>query len=295
VTYSIVGRDRAHGQVGAAVQSAWFGSAGAVILVEAGIGAIVTQAMGERKLAHQGLTMLATGLPPADVVAAVTAGAAMPSACQIGAIALSSTPAALTGVDCVPEAGHHAGADCVAQGNMMHDARVPEAMVAAFEAPSVDLAGRLLAALDAAQDLGGDFRGMQSAGLVVRPADPSTPPWDASVVDVRIDDHAQPLRELRRIVELATAYRSMHMPLVALAAGDREGALHAAQRLFEAAPTDPNVRMRLGLAMIAAGEAEGRRIMAGLAARDEKWMVYARQSLLRFGIEPEPFVVDTDL
>ena len=222
MTYSIVARDDAAGQVGAAVQSAWYLSAG-VILVEAGVGAIVSQAMSERAFAHQGLDMIRAGSTPSDAIAALMAGDTMPAIRQLGAIDVSSPPAAFTGTSCVPHAGTSARVDCVAQANMMEHSGVPQAMVAAFEA-SGDLAARLLAALDAAQALGGDFRGMQSAGLVVRAGEQDTPVWSAAVVDVRVDDHPEPLRELRRLVELTRVYQEFNMTLARLAAGDHDGA-----------------------------------------------------------------------
>jgi predicted Zn-dependent protease len=163
-------------------------------------------------------------------------------------------------------------------------------MVAAYEASDGDLTHRLLAALDAAQGLGGDFRGMQSAGLVVRSGERHTPAWSTALIDVRVDDHPEPLRELRRLVELATSYRFINLPFVRLASGDRQGALEAARRLLDAAPSDPNVQMRLGMALLAVGEPEGRTILSDLVAKNEKWAIYMRRSLQRFGIDPAPLL-----
>jgi uncharacterized Ntn-hydrolase superfamily protein len=209
---------------------------------------------------------------------------------QVGMIDLGSTPAAFTGSDCIPHAGHHIGVDCAAQANMMVDRQVPEAMVAAFEASSGDLAWRLLGALDAAQAIGGDFRGMQSAGLIVRSGDRDAPVWNSTVVDVRVDDHGDPLHELRRLIELSSAYRAMNEPFVRLAAGDPDGALDAARSLFETMPTDPNAQMRLGVALLAVGDAAGTTILSRLATANEQWITYARRSLQRYGIDPGPLL-----
>jgi len=132
-----------------------------VVWAEAGVGAVATQAIGEAAFGHLGLQMMTAGSTPAQVVAALVAGDATPGVRQIGVIDLASTPATFTGSDCVPNAEHQAGVDCVAQANMMTNPGVPHAMVAAFETTAGDLTDQLLAALDAAQALGGDFRGMQ--------------------------------------------------------------------------------------------------------------------------------------
>jgi uncharacterized Ntn-hydrolase superfamily protein len=261
-----------------------------VIVVEAGVGALVSQAMGERAFAYQGLEMMRTGSTPSDAIAGLVAHDTMPEVRQFGAIDATSPPAAFTGTKCVPHAEHQAAMNCAAQANMMTNPGVPQAMVAAFEASDGDLATRLLAALDAAQALGGDFRGMQSAGLVVRAGERATPVWSASVVDARVDDHAEPLRELRRLVELADVYRQFNATLTLLAAGDHQGAVDAARELCRAIPTDLNAQMRLGLVLLAAGDAEGRTILGDLAARNERWLVYARRSLERHGLDPTPIL-----
>ena len=278
------------GELGAAVQSAWYGTAAGVLLVERGVGAAVSQAMGERAFAHHGLELLAGGSTPASAVAAVMDRAQSRTLSQIALIDIDSPAAAHTGGDCIPHAGHHIGVDCAAQANMMTNPGVPDAMVAAFESTTGDLADRLLAALDAAQRLGGDFRGMQSAGLIVRTADRSAPEWNGTVIDVRVDDHAEPLRELRRLVGLNRVQHSMNEPLRRLAAGDPEAAVSVARHLHDQAPGDTNVRMRLGLALLAAGDAEGKEILTRLAAVDERWLTYAQRSLERHGVDPVPLL-----
>jgi predicted Zn-dependent protease len=129
--------------------------------------------------------------------------------------------------------------------------------------------------------------------LVVR-AGKETPVWSGAVVDVRVDHHPEPLRELRRQVELARVYRDFNMTLARLAAGDHDGAVEATRRLSRAAPADPYVRMRLGLALLATGDAEGRTILAGLAAKGEQWLIYSRRSLEHYGIAAAPLLGQLD-
>lgn len=229
--------------------------------------------------------MLRVGSTPVQTVAALMAGDGNPEIRQLGVIDLTSTPAAFTGSDCVPHAEDHAGVDCVAQANMMERSDVPLAMVSAFEASTGELWSRLLVALDVAQAMGGDFRGMQSAGLVVRAGERGAPAWTTAIVNVRVDDHPEPLRELERLAVLTNAYRHINVPLERLACGDYQGALEYARIMSDAAPADPNLQMRLGLTLLAAGQPEGREILAGLAARNDKWVTLMRRTLQRYGID----------
>jgi uncharacterized Ntn-hydrolase superfamily protein len=290
MTYSILGRDPTTGDVGGAVQSAWYSSGAGVVWAEAGVGAVATQAIGERAFGALGLQMMTAGAAPAQVVAALVAGDATPGVRQIGVIDLTSTPAAFTGTDCVPDAEHQAGVDCVAQANMMANPGVPQAMVAAFETTADDLTGRLLAALDAAQTLGGDFRGMQSAGVVVRTGERGTPAWTTAVVNVRVDDHPEPLAELRRLADLSRVYRTANVPLERLAAGDHAGAVEAATELCSHLVGDPNARMRLGLTLAAAGDSQGTEILAAMAEQSYKWLAYVRAVCLHYQIDPAPIL-----
>jgi len=257
-----------------------------VIWAEAGVGSVATQAMTERSFGHLGLEMLRAGSTPVQAIAALVAGDGTPEIRQLGVIDLGWPPAAFTGADCVPDAEDQAGADCVAQANMMENPGVPQAMASAFETSTGELWRRLLVALDAAQAVGGDFRGMQSAGLVVRAGERGAPPWTTAIVNVRVDDHPEPLRELGRLAELTNVYRQINVPLDRLACGDYQGALEAARKLCDAAPADPNLQMRLGMALTATGQPEGREILAGLAAKNDKWTVLMRRTLQRYGIDP---------
>ena len=104
-------------------------------------------------------------------------------------------------------------------------------------------------------------------------------------MNVRVDDHPEPLRELERLAVLTNAYRHINVPLERLARGDYQGALEYARIMSDAAPADPNLQMRLGLTLLAAGQTEGREILAGLAARNDKWVILMRRTLQRYGID----------
>ena len=290
MTSSIVARDPAAGQIGAAVQSAWFGTATGVLLVEPGVGAAVSQAMGERAFAHRALELRAEGRSSADALSAVMSDEPNRARSQVALIDLDDLPVVYTGADCIPHADDFVGLDCSAQSNMMQNPGVPEAMVSAFEASNRDLVSRLLDALDAAQELGGDFRGVQSAGLVVRTASRDTPVWNSTVMDLRVDDHPDPLHELRRLAELNRLYRWMNQVFVRLAAGDVDGAVTVARRAWDSLPTDPNVQMRYAVALLAGGDQQGAAILSRLASANEHWITYARRTLQRYGIDSDPLL-----
>jgi uncharacterized Ntn-hydrolase superfamily protein len=135
--------------------------------------------------------------------------------------------AAHTGSRCIPAAGHHVGENYSVQANLMLDDKVWPAMSGAFEAAEGDLAERMLVALDAAQAAGGDIRGKQSAALIVVSGKPSGKPWQDRLYDLRVDDHPEPVAELRRLVKLRRAYNLMNEGDLAVERKDHEAALRA--------------------------------------------------------------------
>ncbi len=132
---------------------------------------------------------------------------------------------AWTGGNCIPAAGHRVGGNFSVQANLMGSATVWPAMAEAFENGGGDLAERLLRAMEAAEAEGGDIRGRQSAAILVVRGEPTGEAWRDRLFDLRVDDHADPLGELRRLVNLQRAYHHMNAGDVALEVGDREAAL----------------------------------------------------------------------
>jgi len=290
MTYSIVGRDVTAGHVGGAVQSAAF-SAGprTVVWAEAGVGAVATQAYTERSYGPLGLEMLRTGRTPDQVLPSLVAFDDLREHRQLGIIDLADEPAAFTGGDCVPEASHAFGVDCAAQANMMARPGVPQAMVDAFETSTGDLTQRLLSALDAAQAVGGDFRGMQSAGIMVRHGELGSPEWTTRLVDIRVEDHARPLDELRRLVDLTRIYRRWREPMQLLRDGLVSDAAAAAREVAAKLPHKVEPRIHLAIALVAAGErTESRELVREAMAIDPRWLLYIDRVLgiWDVGIEP---------
>jgi len=208
-TYSIVARDPKTGELGVAVQSHWFSVGSGVPWAEAGVGAVATQSFIDPSYGPLGLSLMRAGRTAPEALTALLAGDGGRDVRQVGMVDAKGNVATHTGKLCIPAAGGQSGKDYVVQANLMDKPTVWPAMARAFEATSGDLADRMLAALDAAQAEGGDIRGKQSAALIVVKGTSTGRPWADRAFDLRVDDHPEPLVELRRLVGVQRAYTRM--------------------------------------------------------------------------------------
>jgi uncharacterized Ntn-hydrolase superfamily protein len=208
-TYSIVARDAKTGELGVAVQSHWFSVGSGVPWAEAGVGAVATQSFIDPSYGPLGLSLMRAGRTAPEALAALLAGDSGRDVRQVGMVDAKGNVATHTGKLCIPAAGGQSGKDYVVQANLMDKPTVWPAMARAFETTAGDLADRLLAALDAAQAEGGDIRGKQSAALIVVKGTSTGRPWADRAFDLRVDDHEEPLVELRRLVSVQRAYTRM--------------------------------------------------------------------------------------
>ncbi|SRR5579875_701145 len=207
MTYSLVARDPTTGQLGVAVQSHWFSVGSVVPWARSGVGAVATQAMADPSYGPLALELLAAGRSAPQALPGLVVADPDAAIRQVGVVDAAGRVATHTGSSCIAEAGHVSGDGWTAQANMMAEAGVPEAMGDAFEGSSeAPFPERLLLALEAAEEAGGDVRGRQSAAVLVVAGQPSGRPWADRVVDVRVDDHPDPLGEVRRLVSLSLAY-----------------------------------------------------------------------------------------
>ena len=200
-TYSIVARDAKTGEIGVAVQSHWFAIGPLVPWAEAGVGAVATQSFVDPSYGKLGLDLMRAGRSGPDALKGLLAADENREVRQVAMIDAQGRVAAHTGSKCIPMAGHRVGEAYSVQANLMLDEAVWPAMSRAFESAQGDLAERMLAALEAAQAAGGDIRGKQSAALVVVSGKPTGKPWQDRIYDLRVDDHPEPVAELRRLVE----------------------------------------------------------------------------------------------
>jgi uncharacterized Ntn-hydrolase superfamily protein len=207
MTYSIVARDAESGELGAAVQSRAFNTGAACAWAEAGVGAVATQSFTERRYGPRGLALLGDGRDPREALDELLAADEARDVRQVAFVDTNGATAAHTGAQCIPYAGDLSATNVSVQGNMLRSSDVWGAMREAFDATGGTLAERLLAALDAAEAAGGDCRGRQAAGLVVVSGERDEQPSVDRVFDLRVEDHEEPLRELRRLHRLAAGYR----------------------------------------------------------------------------------------
>jgi uncharacterized Ntn-hydrolase superfamily protein len=208
-TYSIVARDPATGEMGVAVQSHWFSVGSIVTWGEAGVGVVATQSLVEPAYGPKGLELMRQGVPAPRALERLVAEDAGRNGRQVAMLDATGAVSAYTGSGAIAAAGHHVGVQYSVQANMMGKPTVWPAMARAFEAATGSLADRLVAALEAAEREGGDIRGRQSAALVIVKAKGSGRPWAGAdrVFDLRVDDHPQPVEELKRLVRLQKAYQ----------------------------------------------------------------------------------------
>jgi uncharacterized Ntn-hydrolase superfamily protein len=209
-TYSIVALDKMTGELGVAVQSHWFSVGSVDPWVEAGVGAVATQSFVEASYGPLGLELMRAGKSADEALAALLKADKNESSRQVGMVDARGKVAAHTGKNCIPEAGHMIGDGFSCQANLMLKNTVWKAMARAFETTKGELVDRLLAALEAAEQEGGDIRGRQSAALIVVRGKSSGVWWKDRIYDLRIEDHPNPVAELRRLIKINKAYNHMN-------------------------------------------------------------------------------------
>jgi uncharacterized Ntn-hydrolase superfamily protein len=250
-TYSIVARDPRTGELGVAVQSHWFAVGPIVPWVRPGVGAVATQSIAEPAYGPGALDRLAAGAHARAALEELVADDALARFRQVAVVDARGNVATHTGDGCIAYAGHEAGPEYSAQANMMGSADVWPAMARAFEIAVGPLARRLLAALHAAEAQGGDARGRQSAALVVAPAEGE--PWRRTV-DVRVDDHPEPLAQMDRLLDLSDAYALATEGDDLVGQGRHEEAGELYRRASELAPGNHELLFWAGLAAAQAGD-----------------------------------------
>lgn len=203
-TYSIVARDPSTGELAVGVQSKFLAVGSAVPWARAGVGAVATQAWANVSYGPRGLALLEQGLTAQEAVNRLVAEDDGRDHRQLGIVDNQGNAAAYTGSKCMNWAGHHVGQGFTCQGNILVSEETVSAMAAAYEASAnlPHLADRVIAALAAAQAAGGDSRGKQSAALYVVREKGGYSGFNDRLIDLRVDDHAEPIAELRRLMEL---------------------------------------------------------------------------------------------
>ncbi|MEJ7783548.1 MAG: DUF1028 domain-containing protein [Solirubrobacteraceae bacterium] len=252
-TYSIVAHDPATGEVGVAVQSHWFSVGAIVPWTRAGVGAVAVQSVPDPATGPRLLDRLDAGEAPADALAAELAADEQADFRQIAVVAADGRVAAHTGVNCMDHAGDTVGDGFSCQANIMASGRVWGAMAEAFGRSEGPLARRLLDALDAAEEAGGDIRGRQSCAIAVAPGQGE--PWRRTV-DLRVEDHPEPLEEMRRLLGVHDAYALATEGDELVSLGRVEEAGEVFCRAAELAPDNHELLFWAGLAAVQGGNTD---------------------------------------
>lgn len=271
-TYSIVARDPETGEMGVAVQSHWFSVGTVVSWAEAGVGAVATQALSNPAHGPDGLALMGQGKDATQALRLLLKGDKGREFRQLAMVDAQGGVAAHTGRRCIPLAGHIEATDFSVQANMMISEEVWPAMAKRFELWKGSLAERLMGALEAGEEAGGDIRGRQSAAMVVVRGKATGKPWLDRVVDLRVDDHREPLEELKRLLKVHRAYQHMNMGDEAMEKDDMPLALRhysLAERMFPR-----NLEMRFWHAVTLANNGkleDALPIFRKVFAQDQDW------------------------
>lgn len=235
-TYSIVARDAQTGEMAVGVQSHWFSVGTSVSWGEAGVGVVATQSFTNKSFGLRGLALLKEGKTARETLDILLSDDPGKGVRQVAVLDANGGVAAHTGVQCIQFAGDIQGVNYSVQANMMLNSTVWGAMAKAFEdSEGEPLAERVLLALEAAEEQGGDIRGRQSAALMLVDGERSDEPWNNYKINLRVDDSAAPLPELRRLYNVKLAYEHMNAGDVAVENGDMQKALQeygAAEEMF---------------------------------------------------------------
>lgn len=277
-TFSIVARDAATGEMAVGVQSHWFSVGTSVPWAEAGVGAVATQSFVDKSYGPKALALLKKGLTAQQALDQLTRADAGRDVRQVAIVDSRGNVAAHTGKNCIQYAKHIKGINVSVQSNMMLGNQVCEFMMRAFEqSKGKPLAERVLLALEAAQKAGGDIRGMQAAALLVVPGK-ITDSWNNATVNLRVDDAAQPLQELRRLYTVHLAYDHMNRGDLAVEKNNMAAAMNeynAAMKLFPS-----NLEMQYWTAITLANNKQVDKAMPMLKsifAKDPNWRELTRR------------------
>jgi uncharacterized Ntn-hydrolase superfamily protein len=251
LTYSIVARDPATGELGVAVQSHWFSVGSTVPWAEPGVGAVATQAIADPSYGPEALDLVRRGAPAGEVLTRLVERDAQRAVRQVALVDSHGRAAVHTGRRCIQFAGDELGRGYACAANMMAREGVPEAMAAAYRTGIGELPDRLLRALEAAEAHGGDVRGRQSAAMIVVRARGEQ--WRRTL-DLRVEDDEDPIAELRRLVRLRQAYDLGERADELAGEGRTQEAGLLYRRAAEIAPDNDELCFWSGLALVDLGD-----------------------------------------
>ncbi len=271
-TFSIVARDPQTGEMGVAVQSHWFSVGTIVTWAEAGVGAIATQSFVNASFGPRGLEMLKKGMTAQQAVDSLLASDEGREFRQLAIIDAKGNVASFTGKKCVQPAGNIVGDNFSCQANLMINDKVWPAMSEAFKKSTGPLAERMMAALEAGQEAGGDIRGKQSAAMLVVRGKSTGKVWEDRLIDLRVDDSPEPIKELKRLLQVHRAYDHMNAGDLAVEKNDMKQALYEYSSAEEMFPDNAEMKYWHAVALANNGKLdESLPIFREVFNMDENW------------------------
>ncbi len=254
-TYSIVAFDSLTGDMGVAVQSHWFSVGPLVAWGEAGVGVVATQSFVNPDFGPEGLALLKAGHSPQEAIELLLGKDESRAVRQLAILNAKGVAAAHTGSKCIPMAGHHVGDDFSVQANLMLTDKVWGAMAAIFrQTRGLPLAERMVAALEAAEAVGGDIRGKQSAALLVVSGQPTGKVWKDRKVDLRVEDHQQPVQEIKRLLRVHRAYEFMNEGDIHMEKGNIDEAMKAYHTASHHFPDNQEMKFWTAVSLVNSGQ-----------------------------------------
>ncbi|WP_324720312.1 DUF1028 domain-containing protein [Salinimicrobium sp. HB62] len=278
-TYSIVARDAETGEMAVGVQSHWFSVGSIVSWGKSGVGVVATQSFVNPAYGPKGLELMEQGKNPSEALGILLAQDEGKEYRQVAFLDTSGNTAAHTGENCVEAADHITGENYSVQANMMLNQTVVPAMQKAFlEHKDLPLAERVLKVLQAAEASGGDIRGKQSAAIIVVGPEKVENPWEEKKIDLRVDDHEDPLVELERLLKVARAYEYMNRGDLAMEENNVDKALEEYGNAMQLFPENLEMQYWTAVALANSGRMdEAKPIFEAVFAEDENWKEMTRR------------------
>ncbi len=286
-TYSIVAYDQDTGEFGVAVQSHWFSVGSLVPWAKAGVGAVATQSFVKVEYGPEGLALMEEGKSAKEALEILIAKDKGEAVRQVAMIDSKSRVAVHTGKNCIYAAGHKVGKNYSVQANLMEKESVWTAMAMAFEITKGDLSEKMMASLEAAEKEGGDIRGKQSAAMLIVSGEPTGISWKDVVMDIRIDDNPDPLKELKRLIRIHKAYQCANKGDHYLEIGEINNALVEYDKASVLYPENPELPYWLAITLAGIGNLEKALPIFSKVFKEEPRLKLMTPRLVNVGLLPD--------
>lgn len=278
-TYSIVARDSKTGEMGVGVQSHYFSVGSIVSWGKSGVGVVATQSLVNVSFGLRGLELLKEGKSPKEALDFLISEDEGRDVRQVAILDAQGRTATHTGSKCIIHAGHIAGDNFSVQANMMLTDEVWLAMARSFESNiNLPLAERILKTMEAAETVGGDIRGKQSAAILIVGGKEAKNKWEDKIIDLRVEDSEEPVKELERLLKLYRAYKHMDKGDLAMEHDDMKSALNEYDSALNMFPN--NLEMKFWTAVTLANNQkikEASKIFKEIFTKDNNWRLLAER------------------